>query len=562
MTPAILECVPNFSEGRRQAVLDRIAAAIQSVEGVRLLGVEPGVATNRTVMTLVGDPEAVVEAAFRGMAEAANLIDMRQHQGAHARMGATDVCPLIPISGLTMEETVAWSLKLAERVGRELNIPVYLYEYSASDPGRRNLADIRAGEYEGLARKMEAPEWKPDYGPTEFQPHCGATVLGARDLLVAYNVNLNTVSEKRANSVAFDVREAGRVLREGHPLTGKIATDARGVPVRQPGSRKSVKGVGWYIPEYKLAQVSMNLTRLADTDLHEAYEAVWESALRRGLRVTGSELVGLVPLESMLRAGRYFRTKAGLSAGVSHAELIECAVQSLGLRHLGPFDPATRIIEYALQPPQGPLASMRLCDLVDLTASDAPAPGGGSVAACMGALGAALGAMVANLSAHKRGWEDRLPFFSDMAVALQDRKAALLQAVDEDTKAFEGVMAALALPKQSEEQKAVRQAALEAANWKALLAPLHTMEGCLSLFPLLEQIMHQGNPSSRSDALVGLHAAWAALEGAYWNVRINAGPVDQRSEAVRESMVQAEVWRQSGKEILDRALEAAQTLMP
>lgn len=560
MATPLMECVPNFSEGRRQPIIDKISAAFGSVEGTRLLDVDPGQATNRTVMTLVGTPAAVVEAAFRAIAEAANLIDMREHQGEHARMGATDVCPLIPIAGMSVDEAVEWSRILAERVGRELGIPVYLYEYSASAPHRRNLADIRAGEYEGFAEKIKNSAWTPDFGPQEFNPLSGATVIGARDLLVAYNVNLNTVSTRLANSVAFDVREAGRVLREGHPVTGKILTDAQGEPLRQPGTCKSVKGVGWFIPEYQTAQVSMNLTRLSDTDLHEAYEAVWESANQRGLRVTGSELVGLVPLESMRKAGRYFLKKAGRSSGVSEAELIETAIQSLGLRQLGAFDPQQKIIEYAMQSPRGHLVNLSLGALTDLTASEAPAPGGGSIAAAMGAWGAALGSMVSNLSAAKRGWENDLDFFSDLAEKLQKAKDELLNAVDQDTLAFEEVMKALALPKSTPEQQLARKAALATANDQALAVPLQTMEKIHEIIPLLEQILIKGNPNSRSDAMVGLCAAKAGLEGAYWNVRINAGPEKNRTPELAQRLKRAEEIRKSGTLAVDRALGQGEVL--
>ncbi len=561
MANPILECVPNFSEGRRQDVIDKIAAALGSVEGALLLDVDPGKATNRTVMTLVGKPEAVVEAAFRAIKVAAQLIDMGSHQGEHARMGATDVCPLIPIAGMSMDEAVHWSKVLAQKVGNELGIPVYLYEYSAKESYRRNLADIRSGEYEGLEVKMKDPRWAPDLGPSTFQPSCGATVIGARDLLVAYNVNLNTVSSRLANSVAFDVREAGRVIRDGHPLTGKIRLDAQGEPVRKAGTCKSVKGVGWYIPEYRLAQVSMNLTRLSDTDLHEAYEAVWESANRRGLRVTGSELVGLVPLESMLKAGRYFMRRVGRSSGASQEELIECAVQSMGLRQLGEFDPRRKIIEYAMEAPYGPLVSLSLGAFANLTASDAPAPGGGSVAAYMGALAAALGAMVANLSAHKRGWEAQTPEFSDHAEALQEIKNKLLRAVDEDTRAFEGVMQAMALPKSTEAEKELRLEAIARANFQALQVPLLTMEFISPLFALLEHLVHHGNPNSRSDAMVGLQAAWAASEGAYWNVIINAGPSSGRSEEIVVLLVKAEALRKNSRNTLDRAIASGELLL-
>jgi glutamate formiminotransferase/formiminotetrahydrofolate cyclodeaminase len=451
----LIECVPNFSEGRDQEVIRQITAVIQAVDGATLLHVDPGQATNRTVVTFAGEPEPVVEAAFQAIRKAAELIDMRRHQGEHPRMGATDVCPLIPIAGVTLEEAAEWSRRLAERVGRELGIPVYLYEAAQRDPARRNLAVIRAGEYEGLARKMTDPAWAPDQGPTAFNARSGATVIGARDFLVAFNVNLNTTSTRRANAVAFDVRETGRPRREGNPLTGKIVTDAQGQPVMDPGTLKSVKAIGWYIAEYGIAQVSMNLTDLSVTPLHTAFDEVCRRAEARGLRVTGSELVGLVPLSALLDAGRHYLRKQQRSLGVPERELLKIAIRSLGLDELAPFKPEERILEYRLrQAEDRKLVDLSVTAFADETASESVAPGGGSVAATVGALGAALGTMVANLSAHKRGWDDRWEEFSTWAERGQRIKDELLGLVDEDTRAFNLVMEALALPKATAEEQA------------------------------------------------------------------------------------------------------------
>ncbi|MGH7562077.1 MAG: glutamate formimidoyltransferase [Gemmatimonadales bacterium] len=525
----LLECVPNFSEGRDPGLIGQITARIGEVEGVTLLHVDPGQATNRTVVTFAGAPDAVVEAAFRGIRAAAELIDMRRHRGEHPRMGATDVCPLVPVSGITMPEAAALARELGERVGRELGIPVYLYEAAQPDPARRNLAVIREGEYEGLPRKLADPAWKPDFGTATFNPRSGATVIGARDFLVAYNVNLNTTSTRRANAVAFDVRESGRPKREGDPLTGPSVTDAAGQPVMIPGTLRAVKAIGWYIEEYGIAQVSMNLTDLAVTPLHVAFEEVCESAERRGMRVTGSELVGLVPLRALLEAGRHFLRKQRRSLGVSERELVHIAVRSLGLSELAPFVPEERVIEYLLRKDDRRLVDLSVERFADETASETPAPGGGSVAAAVGALGASLGTMVANLSAHKRGWDERWDEFSRWAEEGQRLKAELLRLVDEDTRAYNRVLAALALPKGSGEEKAARAAALETANTGAIEAPLAVMRAAGEAWALLRAMAQSGLPASASDAGVGGLCVRAAIRGAALNVRTNAAGVKDRS---------------------------------
>lgn len=524
--PALIECVPNFSEGRDLDVIRQITARIESVEGATLLHLDPGKATNRTVVTFAGPPEAVVEAAFRGIAAAAERIDMSRHTGEHPRMGATDVCPLVPISGISMEETAELARKLGERVGRELGIPVYLYEAAQPNPARKDLTVIRAGEYEGLPRKLLDPAWKPDFGPAAFHPKSGATVIGARDFLVAFNVNLNTTSSRRANAVAFDIRESGRPKREGDPLTGKVVKDARGSPVMIPGSLKAVKAIGWYIPEYGIAQVSMNLTDLKVTPLHLAFDEACRKAEARGLRVTGSELVGLIPRAALLDAGRYYLTKQHRSVGVADAELLKIAVRSLGLDEMGPFNPEERVIEYRLQAAQDrPLAEMTLQQFVDETASESVAPGGGSVAAAVGALGAALGTMVANLSAHKRGWDERWAEFSDWAERGQRLKQQLLHLVDDDTRAFNRVIVALGMPKDTEAERRERATALEAANLGALEVPWQVMRSAHAAFELLRAMAEQGNPASASDAGVGALCARAAVRAAWLNVRTNANSI-------------------------------------
>jgi glutamate formiminotransferase/formiminotetrahydrofolate cyclodeaminase len=527
---ALIECVPNFSEGRDPEIIRQITSVVEGVEGAALLHVDPGKATNRTVVTIAGTPEAVCEAAFRAISKAAELIDMRLHTGEHPRMGATDVCPLVPISGITMEETAVFARKLAERVGKELGIPVYLYEAAQPDPAKKNLSVIRAGEYEGLAAKQADPAWKPDFGPTAFNPKSGATVIGARDFLVAYNVNLNTTSTRRANAIAFDVREAGRPAREGDPVTGKAIVDAEGRPVMIPGTLKAVKAIGWYIAEYEVAQVSMNLVDINVTPLHVAFDEVVRAAEARGIRVTGSELVGLVPLQTMLDAGRYFLRKQQRSLGVSEQELIRTAILSLGLNELVPFVPEERIIEYRLRDAAGGrLVKMTVRGFTNETASESAAPGGGSVAALLGSLGAALGTMVANLSSHKRGWDDRWEEFSVWAERGQRIKDRLLELVDEDTLAFERVMTALGMPKGTAEEKSARSLALASANLAALRAPFQVMQASYEAFDLLEAMAASGNPASASDAGVGAICARGAIRGAWLNVKTNASGVKDQA---------------------------------
>ncbi len=535
----VIECVPNFSEGRDLEVIRQITAAIESVDGVSLLNVDPGASTNRTVVTFAGSPEAAVEAAFRGIQKAAELIEMRKHTGAHPRMGATDVCPFIPVSNVSWDEAIDCAKKLGKRVGEELKIPVYLYEKAASDPARSNLSIIRAGEYEGFFEKIKQPQWKPDFGPSAFNEKSGATVIGAREFLVAYNANLNTKSVRRANSVAFDVRENGRAKTEDGTPTGKPVLDAKGEPIREPGMLKHVKAIGWYVEEYGIAQVSMNLTNLKVTPLHAAFDACVESASKRGLRVTGSELVGMLPKKCMVDAGRYFLRKQKWSEGASEEELIDIAIRSMGLSELKPFDPKEKIIELKMESAdKKSLVKMDLRQFCNETLSDSPAPGGGSVAALMGALGVSLGGMVANLSTGKRGWEDKIEFFSDWAVKAQLLKDELLFLVDEDTAAFNKVMAAFGLPKESAEEKAARSAAIQSANKDAAEIPLRVMETASKAYPLLAEMAEKGNPASISDVGVGLLAVRACIEGAAMNVRINLSGLKDHtvSGSFREKM--------------------------
>ena len=519
----LIECVPNFSEGRDQNVIRQITDAIESVDGVSLLDVDPGASTNRTVVTLVGSPDAAVEAAFRAIKKAAELIDMRKHKGAHPRMGATDVCPFIPVSNVSWDEATACANRLGQRVGDELKIPVYLYEKAAKNESRSNLSVIRAGEYEGFFEKIRQPEWKPDFGPDVFNEKSGATVIGVRDFLVAYNANLNTKSVRRANSVAFDVREQGRVQTEDGTPLGKPLMDTNGDPIRIPGMLKHVKAIGWFVKEYGIAQVSMNLTNVEETPLHAAFDACCESAARRGLRVTGSEIVGMVPKKCLVDAGRYFLRKQKWSEGVSDEELIDIAIRSMGLSELKPFDPKEKVIEFKIESaePKRSLAKMNLREFCNETLSDSPAPGGGSVAALMGALGASLGGMVANLSAGKRGWDDQLEYFSNWAVKAQQLKDELLALVDEDTAAFNKVMDAFALPKESAEEKAARAAAIEQTTKYAAEVPLKVMETTSKSYELLAEMAERGNPASVSDVGVGALATRACIEGAALNVRIN-----------------------------------------
>ena len=519
----IVECVPNFSEGKNLQIIKQITDAIESVEGVQLLDVDPGKATNRTVVTIVGEVDLVVEAAFRGIQMASTLIDMRNHTGEHPRMGATDVCPLIPISGISMEETAEYAKQLAKRVATELSIPTYLYEDAQPNKSRSNLSVIRAGEYEGFFEKIKDPIWAPDFGKAEMNATAGATVIGARDFLIAFNINLNTKSTRVANRIAFDVREAGRVKREGNPISGKIVKDENGEDVRIPGKLKSVKAIGWFIEEYNIAQISMNLTNYHVTPLHIAFEETRKSADERGVRVTGSELVGLIPLQSMLDAGKYFLEQQGLSSGVSEAELVDIAIKSLGLSEISHFDPKKKIIEYILQDPKkSKLVSMTVKGFADETASDSPAPGGGSIAALSGALGASLGTMVANLSASKRGWEDRVGEFSPWAEKGQKLKDELLFLVDEDTRAFDGIMAAFGLPKDNAEQVAARKQAIEDASKYATEIPFKTMQAAFNCIPLLKEMASNGNQNSLSDVGVGAICIKTAVRGAWLNVLINA----------------------------------------
>jgi glutamate formiminotransferase / formiminotetrahydrofolate cyclodeaminase len=523
----LIECVPNFSEGQGPEIIKFITDAIESVEGIKLLNTDPGSATNRTVVTFVGEPKAVIEAAFRGIAKAGELIDMTKHTGEHPRMGATDVCPLIPVANISIEETVEWAKKLGERVGNELAIPVYMYEEAQPNKSRSNLSVIRSGEYEGFEEKIKLPEWKPDHGKANFNAKSGATVIGVRDFLIAYNINLNSKSVKRANSIAFDVREAGRLKREGNPVSGRIVKDADGNEVRMPGKLLGVKAIGWFIEEYNIAQVSINITKFRETPLHKVFDECCNSAAERGMRVTGSELVGLVPLSAMLDAGKYFLEKQQLSSGVSDETLIHIAVKSMGLDELAPFDPNKRIIEYCMvDTGKNLLTSMSLSTFADETASESPAPGGGSIAAYTGALGIALGTMVANLSASKRGWEERWQEFSSVAQKGQAHKNKLLALVDDDTDAFNTIMDAFSLPKKTDEEKKNRKDAIQAATKNAIEVPLTVMKVCLESMQVIKAMSETGNPNSASDAGVGALCAAAAVSGAFLNVKINAATYD------------------------------------
>jgi len=510
-------------------IIKQVTDVIESVEGVKLLDVDPGKDTNRTVVTFVGSPEAVAEASFLSVKKAAELIDMSKHHGAHPRMGATDVCPFIPVSGITMEETVAVAHGVAQRIGDELNIPVYCYENAASSTERRNLANCRSGEYEGLRKKLADPHWKPDFGPAEFNEKAGATAVGARDFLVAFNVNLNTTSTRRANAIAYDVREKGRPAREGNQVTGKILKDEKGEKIMIPGSLKSVKAIGWYIEEYGIAQISMNLTNISVTPVHIAFDEVCRKADARGIRVTGSELVGLIPLKSLIDAGKYYLAKQQRSSGVSDEELLKIAILSMGLNDIHLFNPEEKIIEYVMADKhEKKLIDMTLKAFMNETAADSPAPGGGSVSAYIGALGVSLGTMVANLSGHKRGWDDRWKEFSDWAEKGKSIQNALLQLVDEDTKAFNRIIEAFALPKKSEEDKKLRDLAVQEATKNATLVPLKVMETAFSAFDLIGEMVEKGNPNSISDAGVGALAIRTCIRGAFLNVRINANGLADR----------------------------------
>lgn len=558
MITRLIECVPNISEGRDRTKIDAIASVVETVEGVRLLDVDAGGSTHRTVITFVGPPETIVEAAFRLIKKAGELIDMSKHQGEHPRMGATDVCPFVPVAGVTMEDCKAAAHALGQRVGEELGIPGYFYEEAATRPERQNLAHCRKGEYEGL-EKLSAPDWAPDFGPAMFNDRArstGATAIGARDFLVAYNINLNTTSTRRANAVAFDLRENGRVKREGG-LMGAVVNDSQGNPMREPGLLKCVKGIGWYIEEYGIAQLSLNLTNISVTTVHEAFDAACERAMARGMRVTGSEIVGLIPKRVLIDAAHHYLKKQSRSLGISEQEKVKVAVKSLGLDDLAPFDARKRVIEYLLEDAgedTARLASMTLVEFANETASESPAPGGGSISAYVGALGVSLGTMVANLSAHKRGWDDRWVSFSDVAergMALQSR---LLQLVDEDTAAFDAIMSAFGLPKGNEAQKAERAAAIQAATLGAMETPLEVAELALASMEVMADMAERGNPNSVTDAGVGALCARTAVLGAIMNVRVNAADLEDRDRA--DAMLQRCVELEQQAEVAEAAVRA------
>ncbi len=549
----IIECVPNFSEGNDRNIIKKITDQIEAVEGVKLIDVDPGKATNRTVVTFVGSPATVCEAAFQAVKKASELIDMRKHKGEHPRFGATDVLPLVPVSNISMEETVSYARKLAERIGKELGIPVYCYEFAATEEKRRNLANCRSGEYEGLPEKLASADWQPDFGPAEFTEsvsHTGATAVSARNFLIAYNINLNTTSTRRANALAFDIREKGRVKRESEKLSGNIIKDKNGNPEYEPGMLKCVKGIGWYIEEYGIAQLSFNLTDITVTSMHQVFEAACQCAEARGLRVTGSELVGVIPLQAMLDAGKYFLKKQQRSAGIPDKEILKIAVKSLGLDDLGPFEPEKKIIEYLLADSQsGKLIHMNLRQFSEETASESPAPGGGSISAYMGALGVALGTMVANLSAHKRGWDERWKEFSNWAEKGKQYHDQLVKLVDEDTLAFNSIMDAFGLPKKTDSDKKTRTAAIMEATRYAIEVPFKVMKLSYESMEVMKAMVEIGNPNSVTDAGVGALAARSAVLGAYLNVKINASgysdtawadKILNEGEKIKENAIAAE----------------------
>ncbi|WP_298286403.1 glutamate formimidoyltransferase [uncultured Lutibacter sp.] len=534
MNKQLIECVPNISEGRDITKINAIANVVETVEGVKLLDVDPGKATNRTVITFVGEPENVIEAAFRLIKKASELIDMNKHSGEHPRFGATDVCPLVPISNISLEEAAKYAHKLGERVGNELGIPGYFYENAAKEEKRKNLANCRSGEYEGLKEKLVKPEWKPDFGPAEFNTSVaksGATAISARDFLIAYNINLNTTSTRRANAIAFDIREAGRILREGNPSTGKKVLDANGEPVRIPGKLKAVKGIGWYIEEYGIAQISYNLTNISITSMHVAFDETVKAATERGLRVTGSELIGLIPLKAMLDAGDYFLRKQQRSLGISEEEKIKIAVKSLGLDDLKPFNPKEKIIEYLLEDDTKKLVDLTVTGFAEETAGESMAPGGGSISAYVGALGVSLGTMVANLSSHKAGWDDKWEFYSDWAVKGQAYKNKLLFLVDEDTNAFNKIIDGFRMPKSTNEEIEARKQAIETATKYATEIPFEVMQTAYNSMEVMQTMVKEGMQSSISDAGVGILCAKTAVTGAYFNVRINAKDIKDRNFA-------------------------------
>ncbi len=553
----IVECVPNFSEGRDLAVIEQITSAIKDVEGVTLLDVDPGADTNRTVVTMVGGPDEVVEAAFQAIKRASEVIDMTQHSGAHARMGATDVCPFIPVSGMNMDDCAELSRTLGKRVGEELNIPVYLYEYSATAPDRQNLAVIRAGEYEGLADKLKDPHWKPDYGKAEFNARSGATVMGARKFLIAYNVNLNTRDQRKATDIALEIREAGRNARD--PKTRKFIRDENGTPIKRPGTLKAVKAVGWYIDEYKMAQISMNLVDLEVTPFHIAFDEVVKEATKRGLHVSGSELVGLIPLNAMLDAGRYYLKKQTSSTAVSHAEIIRIAIQSMGLNEIAPFNPQERIIEYQLgSKNEHELVDLGVTEFVDELASDSPAPGGGSVSALGSAMAAGLTNMVGVLTFHKKGYKEHWAEIEELSNAAQALKDTFLYLVDEDTASFNQVMAAMRLPKKSDEQKVIRDQAIQKSTIYSAKIPLRVMQESFKIMQLAARMSEIGNQNSLSDAGVAILQAGAGLEGAAMNVLINIPGIDDKI-IVADFHKQVSELRSQAKELSEKVLASINT---
>ena len=555
----LIECVPNFSEGRNLDVIKQITDVIEKSEGVKLLDVDPGFTTNRTVVTFVGTPEEVIATAYKAIAKAKELIDMRGHHGDHPRFGATDVCPLVPVSNITMEETAEYARKLAKKVGEELNIPVFCYENAAFEPKRRNLANCRNGEYEALKERIASAEWKPDFGPCEFTEEVaksGASAIGARDFLIAVNYNLNTTSTRRANAIAFDVREKGRPKREGNPITGKIVKDENGNPVNIPGTLKGTKAIGWFIKEYGVAQVSMNITDTNATPLHVAFEEVRKKADARGIRVTGTEIVGLVPKKTLIDAGKYFLRKQQRSLGIDEAEIIKIAIKSMGLDDLKPFIPEEKVIEYLIEKDNKTekLMDMTCTGFANETASESPAPGGGSISAYMGSLGAALGTMVANLSSHKPGWDERWEEFSQWAEKGQKIKDDLLWLVDEDTHSFNLIMEAFGMPKGNDAEKAARKQAIQDATKYAIEVPYKTIQRSFDVFEICAAMIEKGNPNSVTDAGVGVLCARAAVMGAYLNVKINASSLEDKAFA-EEMVSKAQAYVVKAKE-LETALMA------
>jgi len=560
MEKQIIECVPNFSNGRDQGVINEITNEIKLIEGVKLLSVEPGEATNRTVVTFVGEPEKVIEAAFQAIKKASELIDMSKQTGEHPRMGATDVCPLIPISGISMQETVTYAKKLGKRVGKELNIPIYLYEDAATTAERKNLANIRSGEYEALEEKLKQKKWKPDFGSNSFKiaKKTGATAIGARDFLIAYNINLNTTSTRRANAVAFDIREKGRISRKGGALTAEILKDKKGNTIWTPGTLKHVKAIGWFIEEYGIAQISMNLTNIKETPIHIVFDEVCKKAQERGLRVTGSELVGLIPLQSMIDAGKYFLKKQKRSVGIKDSEIIKIAIKTMGLDELEDFNPKEKIIEYNIDKNRADLCKLNLIDFAQKTASEAPAPGGGSVSAYLGSLGISLGTMVANLSSHKRGWDERWEEFSNIAEKGQKHIKKLLELVDKDTESFNKIMEAFRLPESDSSEKKIKDDAILKATIHAIEVPLEIMKTSFDSMAIIKKMAEIGNPNSVSDAGVGALCARSAVIGGYLNVKINCKDISDK-KIVDDFLNQAEKIKKSAikleAEILKITLE-------